>query len=141
MPLGRGVVRREGRRLAILGFGTLTAAAMAVAEALDATLVDMRFVKPLDEPLLLELAGRHQAFVTLEEAAVMGGAGSAVLECFSREGIPLPVLQLGIPDRFIDHGDQSQLLAGLGLDSRGIHQAIVDRFPELAGAAHNPSLS
>jgi len=140
VALGRGVVRREGRRLAILGFGTLTAAAMPVAEALDATLVDMRFVKPLDETLLLELATSHQAFVTLEEAAIMGGAGSAVLECFSREAIRLPVLQLGIPDRFVDHGDQAQLLAGLGLDSQGIHQAIVDRFPELAGAAHNPSL-
>ncbi len=131
VAIGRARVLRSGQRIAVLGFGPLTMAAVEVAATLDATLVDMRFVKPLDECLLLELAAHHQAFVTLEEAAIMGGAGSAVLEFFSREGLQCPVLQLGFPDRFIDHGDQAQLLSGLGLDAAGILAAVTSRFPEL----------
>ena len=128
VPLGRGVVRREGARIAILGFGTLVPAALEAAESLGATLADMRFVKPMDRELVLDLAARHDALVTLEEAAVMGGAGSAVAETLNQAGIAKPLLQLGLPDAFIDHGDQAALLAGLGLDAAGIEAAIRARF-------------
>jgi 1-deoxy-D-xylulose-5-phosphate synthase len=128
VALGRGVLRREGRRLAILGFGTLVQAGLAVAEKLDATLVDMRFVKPIDRDLILQLAQSHEAFVTLEEACIMGGAGSAVCEVLNAAGLLRPVLQLGLPDLFIDHGDQATLLAGVGLDAAGIERSIFDRF-------------
>jgi 1-deoxy-D-xylulose-5-phosphate synthase len=128
VPLGRGVVRRKGRRLAILGFGTLVQHGLTVAEKLDATLVDMRFVKPIDAELIIELAQSHDAFVTLEEAAVMGGAGSAVCEALNEAGLTKPVLQIGLPDRFIDHGDQAALRAGVGLDAAGIESRIVARF-------------
>lgn len=128
VEIGRGVVRRQGSRLALLVFGTLLPAAAQAAEALDATLVDMRFVKPIDEVLLSELAQTHEAFVTVEEAAIMGGAGSAVLEYFSRAGILRSVLQLGLPDSFIDHGDQKAILSDLGLDAAGIEAAVRQRF-------------
>jgi 1-deoxy-D-xylulose-5-phosphate synthase len=128
VPLGRGVVRREGARIAILGFGTLVQAALQAAEKLNATVVDMRFVKPIDRELVLDLAARHDALVTVEEAAVMGGAGSAVAEVLSQAGLTKPLLQLGLPDRFIDQGDQAALLAGLGLDAAGIESSIRARF-------------
>ncbi|MGB6241944.1 MAG: 1-deoxy-D-xylulose-5-phosphate synthase [Castellaniella sp.] len=128
VDIGRAVVRRQGRNVAILVFGTLLPQAAQAAQALDATLVDMRFVKPLDEALLSELAASHSLFVTLEEAAVMGGAGSAVVEYFNREAIVRPVLQLGLPDEFIDHGDQKAILAGLGLDAQGIEASIRQRL-------------
>jgi 1-deoxy-D-xylulose-5-phosphate synthase len=131
VELGKGVVRRQGETIAILAFGTLAAAALRAADALDATLVDMRFVKPLDEALLQSLADTHQAFVTVEEASIMGGAGSAVLEFFSRQGISRPVLQLGLPDRFIDHGEQTAILSDLGLDAAGIERSIRERFATL----------
>lgn len=124
VDIGRAVVRRQGQGVAVLVFGTLLAQAAQAAEALDATLVDMRFVKPLDEALLSRLAATHDLFVTLEEAAIMGGAGSAVVEYFNREAIVRPVLQLGLPDEFIDHGDQKAILAGLGLDAQGIEASI-----------------
>ncbi|MBV2181807.1 MAG: 1-deoxy-D-xylulose-5-phosphate synthase [Castellaniella sp.] len=128
VEVGRAVVRRQGRDVALLVFGTLLPQAAQAAEALDATLVDMRFVKPLDEALLAQLAGTHRLFVTIEEAAVMGGAGSAVVEYFNRDAIVRPVLQLGLPDEFIDHGDQKAILAGLGLDARGIEASIRQRL-------------
>ncbi|WP_345797639.1 1-deoxy-D-xylulose-5-phosphate synthase [Castellaniella sp. MT123] len=128
VEIGRAVVRRQGRDVALLVFGTLLPQAAQAAEALDATLVDMRFVKPLDEALLAQLAGTHRLFVTIEEAAVMGGAGSAVVEYFNRDAIIRPVLQLGLPDEFIDHGDQKAILAGLGLDARGIEASIRQRL-------------
>lgn len=131
VPLGKGVVRREGSRIAILAFGTLLPPALAAGEALDATVVDMRFVKPIDRELLGSLAASHAAFVTVEEAAIMGGAGSAVTEALNEAGVVLPVLQLGLPDQFIDHGDQVALLAGLGLDAAGIEASIRRRFSEL----------
>jgi len=134
VELGKGVVRRQGERIAILAFGTLATAALQAAEALDATLVDMRFVKPLDEALLQSLAETHQAFVSVEEASVMGGAGSAVLEFFSRRGIVRPMLQLGLPDQFIDHGEQAAILSDLGLDAAGIERSIRERF----GAPEHP---
>jgi 1-deoxy-D-xylulose-5-phosphate synthase len=128
VPLGKGVIRREGARVAILSFGTLTPAAMQAAEALGATVADMRFVKPIDRELILDLAARHEALVTLEEASVMGGAGSAAAEVLNEAGVVKPLLQLGLPDRFIDHGDQVALLAGVGLDAAGIEASIRARF-------------
>ncbi|SIP93259.1 1-deoxy-D-xylulose-5-phosphate synthase [Pseudacidovorax sp. RU35E] len=128
LPYGKGEVRREGRRIAILAFGTLLYPALEAGQALDATVVNMRWAKPLDESLLSEVAERHDALVTLEEGAVMGGAGSAVLEALQAAGIQRPVLQLGLPDRFIEHGDPARLLAGLGLDAAGIRSAIEARF-------------
>ncbi|NLY35311.1 MAG: 1-deoxy-D-xylulose-5-phosphate synthase [Alcaligenaceae bacterium] len=128
VTLGKGLVRREGTRLAILAFGPLLHAALPVAEKLNATLVDMRFVKPIDAELIKQLAASHEVFVTLEEGSVMGGAGSAVTEFMSAFGLCKPILQLGLPDRFIDHGDQAALLKSVGLDSDGIEAAIHARF-------------
>ncbi|MBK1614381.1 1-deoxy-D-xylulose-5-phosphate synthase [Rubrivivax gelatinosus] len=125
---GKGVVRREGQRTAILAFGTMLQPALAAAAKLDATVVDMRFVKPLDEALVLEMARRHDAIVTVEEGCVMGGAGSAVGECLAAAGVALPLLHLGIPDRFVEHGDPVKLLSLCGLDAEGIEASIRKRF-------------
>ena len=136
IPLGRGEVRRQGRRVAILAFGTMLGPSLAAAEALDATVANMRWVKPVDAELVAELARTHSALVTVEEHAVMGGAGSAVAESLAAQGIVAPLLQLGLPDRFIDHGEQAQLLRAEGLDAAGIEQAVRARFGEvLAGGA------
>lgn len=135
VPLGKGRVLRQGSRIAILGFGTLVQPALKAAEALGATVADMRFVKPIDEALIRELAASHDALVTLEEAAIMGGAGSAVLETLAASGLAMPVLQLGLPDLFIDHGDQAALLAGVGLDAAGIERAIRARYGALLQGA------
>ena len=134
-PWGKGVVRRNGKRIAILAFGTLLHPALAAAEMLDATVVDMRFVKPLDEALVLDLARRHESLVTVEEGSVMGGAGSAVGEYLAAAGVLIPLLQLGLPDKFVDHGEPAKLLALCGLDAAGIEQSIRKRFgsrPSLA---------
>jgi len=128
VPMGRGLVRRRGKRLALLVFGTLLPAAAKVAEQLDLTLVDMRFVKPLDTALLLDMAESHEGLVTIEEGALMGGAGSAVAEALANAAVVKPLLQLGLPDVFIDHGDQAHLLASVGLDSAGIERSIRARF-------------
>ncbi len=127
-PWGRGVVRRQGGRIAILAFGTLLHPALAAAEQLGATVADMRFVKPLDDALVLELARTHDALVTVEEGCIMGGAGSAVLECLAAAAVLVPVLQLGLPDKFIEHGDPAKLLAMCGLDAAGIESSIQQRF-------------
>jgi 1-deoxy-D-xylulose-5-phosphate synthase len=128
VPVGRGIVRRRGSKIAILVFGTLLPAAMQVADALDLSVVDMRFVKPLDQDLVREMAASHEGLVTVEEGAVMGGAGSAVTETLNQSGLVCPVLQLGLPDLFIDHGEQGALLAGVGLDAAGIEHSIRQRF-------------
>ncbi|MEQ4618757.1 MAG: 1-deoxy-D-xylulose-5-phosphate synthase [Corticimicrobacter sp.] len=128
VPLGKGVLRRQGQGIAILAFGTLAQAGLAAAERLDATLVDMRFAKPLDVELLKQVATTHQGLVTLEDGCIMGGAGSAVCETLNALGLQVPVLQLGLPDRFIDHGDQNALWAQLGLDATGIEASIRTRF-------------
>jgi len=128
LPFGKGEIRREGQRIAILAFGTLLYPALTVAESLDATVVNMRWAKPLDVELLLKVAGTHDAIVTLEEGAIMGGAGSAVLEALQAAGVQKPVLQLGLPDRFIEHGDPAKLLASIGLDAIGIEASIRERF-------------
>jgi len=135
LPFGKGEVRREGARIAILAFGTLLYPALAAGAALDATVVNMRWAKPLDTALLREMAATHEAIVTVEEGAVMGGAGSAVAEALNAAGITLPVLQLGLPDRFIEHGDPAKLLAGVGLDAPGIERAIAERFGKPAQIA------
>jgi 1-deoxy-D-xylulose-5-phosphate synthase len=125
LPVGRAQVRREGRSgLALLVFGTLLDAARQIAEALDATLVNMRYVKPLDANLVIEMATRHRALVTIEENAVAGGAGNAVGEVLACRGSPLPHLQLGIPDRFIEHGSRESCLAAAGLDAAGLRASI-----------------
>jgi 1-deoxy-D-xylulose-5-phosphate synthase len=104
--------------------------ALAAAETLDATVVNMRFVKPLDTELVLRLAQDHDALVTIEENVVMGGAGSGVAEALAAAGVTLPVLHLGLPDRFLDHGDPAELLAACGLDAPGIVAAVTARFPQ-----------
>ena len=125
LPLGRAQIRREGRSgLAILVFGTLLESARKIAERLDATLVNMRFVKPLDSALVESVADRHQALVTVEENAVMGGAGSAVAETLAAAGIQVPMLHLGVPDRFIEHGSRDTCLAAAGLDLAGLTASI-----------------
>lgn len=134
VEIGKGMVRRQGKGVAILGFGTLLPAALQAADALDATVVDMRFVKPIDAELIAQLAATHQALVTVEEGCIMGGAGSAVLESLSEQGLVIPVLQLGLPDSFIDHGEQAAILRGLGLDADGMVAAIRARFPQLERA-------
>ena len=127
-PWGKGVVRRQGSRLAILAFGTLLHPALAAAERLGATVVDMRFVKPLDEDLVLQMARSHEALITVEEGCIMGGAGSAVLECLAASNALVPVLQLGLPDEFVEHGDPGKLLSLCGLDAVGIEKSILQRF-------------
>ncbi|HVN46665.1 MAG TPA: 1-deoxy-D-xylulose-5-phosphate synthase [Steroidobacteraceae bacterium] len=125
LPIGKAQLRREGKSgLALLAFGALLAPAAAIAEAFDATLINMRFVKPLDEELILTVAARHRALVTIEENAVLGGAGSAVIELLAAEGLSLPLLQLGIPDRFIAHGSREGCLAAAGLDAAGLRSGI-----------------
>ncbi|MGB7480237.1 MAG: 1-deoxy-D-xylulose-5-phosphate synthase [Burkholderiaceae bacterium] len=128
LPLGKGEVRRQGKGIAILAFGTMVAPALAAGERLDATVVNMRFVKPLDAELVQELARSHDALVTVEEGALMGGAGAAVAEALAAAGITQPLLMLGLPDQFIDHGDAGKLLAMHGLDADGIVASIRKRF-------------
>jgi 1-deoxy-D-xylulose-5-phosphate synthase len=136
-PWGKGVVRQRGQRIAILAFGTLLHASLKAAQSLGATVADMRFAKPLDSELVLELAGSHDGLVTVEEGCIMGGAGSAVLECLAAAGLAVPVLQLGLPDVFTEHGDPAKILSMCGLDASGIEQAILQRYgsrPALAAA-------
>ena len=137
LPVGRGEIRRQstapkGSRIAILAFGTMVAPSLAAAEALDATVANMRFVKPVDAELIRELAQTHDALVTIEEGCIMGGAGSACIESLLANGVVRPVLQLGLPDSFIDHGDPAKLLAECGLDGAGIERSIRARFFEPA---------
>ncbi len=124
LPIGKGQLRREGRRVALLAFGSMVAPALQAAEELDASVVNMRFVKPLDVPLVLDMATHHDLLVTVEENVVAGGAGSAVNECLHHHGVEKPVLNLGLPDRFVEHGRQEELLALCGLDAAGIVEAV-----------------
>ena len=128
LPFGKGEIRRQGQRIAILAFGTLLYPVLEAAEALGATVVNMRWAKPLDTELLLQVAHSHEALVTVEEGAVMGGAGSAVLEALQAAALVRPVLQLGLRDEFIEHGDPAKLLSLQGLDAAGIRQAIERRY-------------
>jgi 1-deoxy-D-xylulose-5-phosphate synthase len=125
LPVGKAQTRREGRSgLAILVFGTLLEPALKIAERLDATIVNMRWIKPLDEDLVIAVASRHRAIITIEENATIGGAGSAVGELLASEGLLIPLLQLGIPDRFIEHGSRDSCLVAAGLDAGGLTSSI-----------------
>ena len=132
LPIGKGELRRDSKRranrIAILSFGSMLHPALAAAEEIDATVANMRFVKPIDVELIEWLAKSHEALVTVEENVVAGGAGSAVAEALADKGIVMPILHLGLPDEFIDHGDPALLLARCGLDAKGIAAAIVERF-------------
>ena len=138
LPFGKAELRRQGAGVAILAFGTLLYPALAAAEKLGATVVNMRWAKPLDTAMLLQVAASHAALVTVEEGAIMGGAGSAVGEALQAADIDKPLLQLGLQDKFTEHGDPAQLLAEQGLDAGGIEAAIRARFGEVLAAA-NPS--
>jgi len=124
LPVGKGEIRRTGQGIALLAFGSLVPAALAAGEELDATVANMRFVKPLDVDLIVELAGNHSLLVSIEENAVIGGAGSEIERVLAERGMKVKFLRLGLPDRFIDHGEQNQLLAELGLDKNGIVRAV-----------------
>ena len=135
LPWGQAELRRrttltagQGKRIAILAFGTVLHPALAAADKLDATVANMRFAKPLDTAMVAELARTHDALVTVEEGCIMGGAGSAVGECLAAAGIAVPLLQLGLPDEFIEHGDPAKLMAMLGLDAAGIEASVRRRF-------------
>jgi 1-deoxy-D-xylulose-5-phosphate synthase len=130
LPIGKAELRRRGRGLALLSFGVMLAPAAIIAGELDATLVNMRFVKPLDEAMIVELARTHDGFVTLEDNAIAGGAGSAVAECLAAHGIVKPILHLGLPDVYLEHGSRDEVLAMAGLDLPGIRRAIHARFPQ-----------
>lgn len=135
LEIGKGEIKRRGQKIAILAFGSMVAPALAAGEALDATVANMRFVKPLDVELVRQLAAEHDYLVTVEEGCIMGGAGAAVAEALAAEGIVKPLQMLGLPDQFIDHGDPAKLLASVGLDGAGITAAIRQRVasaPRLA---------
>jgi len=134
LPFGKAQVRREGKGIAILAFGTLLYPALQAAEKLGATVVNMRWAKPLDVELLLQVASSHDALVTAEDGAIMGGAGSAVSEALHAAGVVKPVLHLGLADEFIEHGDPAQLMAMQGLDAAGIEASVIARFGDLMQA-------
>jgi 1-deoxy-D-xylulose-5-phosphate synthase len=131
LPIGKADLRRRGGGVALLAFGAMVAPALKAAERINATVVDMRFVKPLDEVLLLDLAQSHAGFVTIEDNALMGGAGSAVTELLHARGLALPVLQLGLSDQFLEHAAREELLAHEGLDAAGIERSVRHRFGTL----------
>ena len=131
IEIGKGVVRRQGKTVALLVFGVQLSEALQVAEKLDATVVDMRFVKPLDEALVLELAANHELLVTIEENAIMGGAGAAVGEFLSREAVLKQLLHLGLPDTYVEHAKPAQMLAECGLDAAGIEASVRARMVKL----------
>jgi 1-deoxy-D-xylulose-5-phosphate synthase len=135
LPFGKGEVRRTGKGVAILAFGTMLYPALQAAAPLNASVANMRWAKPLDTELLFTLAAQHQALVTVEEGALMGGAGSAVLEALQDAGINIPVLRLGLPDVFTEHGDPVKILSSLGLDAAGIEASVRARFSLLLQAA------
>jgi 1-deoxy-D-xylulose-5-phosphate synthase len=128
-------VRREGRQIALLAFGPMLEPCMDVGEALGATVVNMRFIKPLDEAMILDLAARHDLIVTVDENAIHGGAGSAVNLCLAAHGVTTDVLNLGLPDRFIEHGGRGDMLRDAGLDAAGIEAAVRERMALRAAAS------
>ena len=128
LPIGKGEIRRKGQKIAILAFGSMVAPSMGAADLLNSTVANMRFVKPLDVELVKQLAADHDFLVTVEEGCIMGGAGAAVAEALAAEGITKPIQMLGLPDKFIDHGDPAKLLALVGLDATGIAASIKARF-------------
>ncbi len=131
LPIGRGEQVRRGERVALLAFGSMVSAALAAGDRLNASVANMRFIKPLDSELILQLASEHELLVTVEENAIAGGAGSGVAELLAAHGLVVPLLQLGLPDRFIEHGDRSGLLTEQGLDADGIFRASSERLATL----------
>ncbi|GAB2866769.1 1-deoxy-D-xylulose-5-phosphate synthase [Pseudoduganella ginsengisoli] len=140
IEIGKGEVKRQGKKIAILAFGSMVAPSLGAAEQLDATVANMRFVKPLDVELVKLLAATHDVLVTVEEGCIMGGAGAAVAEALANEAIVKPVLMLGLPDKFIDHGDPAKLLSLAGLDANGIAASIKARFGTLPAGSDEPRL-
>ncbi|MBO9827114.1 1-deoxy-D-xylulose-5-phosphate synthase [Xanthomonas sp. A2111] len=138
LPIGKAQLRAQGHTVALLAFGAPLAAAEQVGRELGLTVVNMRFVKPLDRALLLELAQSHEGFVTIEDNVVAGGAGSGVAELLNAEGVLRPVLHLGLPDAFQHHASREQLLAEAGIDAAGIRAAVLQRWPQLAASASAP---
>jgi 1-deoxy-D-xylulose-5-phosphate synthase len=134
LPIGKAEVRRRGARIALLAFGATLAAAEQVGAELGLTVVNMRFVKPLDRALLMELAQSHDGFATIEDNVVAGGAGSGVAELLAASDVTLPVLHLGLPDAFQHHASREELLSEAGLDVAGIRAAVTGRWPGLARA-------
>lgn len=130
LPVGKGELRRSGKKIAILAFGSMLAPALSAAETLDATVANMRFVKPLDTALIQQLAREHDLLVTVEENVIQGGAGSAVSECLAQHGLTNPVMLLGLPDAFIEHGDPVKMLSECGLDAAGIVASVRQKYPE-----------
>jgi len=128
LEIGKGVTLRQGKDIAILNFGTLLPAALEAADKLNATVCDMRWVKPLDEALISELVSSHKLIVTLEENSIAGGAGSGVAETISAQGVSIPIMHLGLPDIYIDHGKREKILSAIGLDAKGIHHSIKQRL-------------
>ena len=141
LPIGHALVRRRGSRLALLAFGAMVPIAEKIGVAFDLTVVNMRFVKPLDRATVLELARTHEGFVTLEDNAVMGGAGSAVAELLAAENIALPIQHLGLPDAWLEHASREQVLAEAGLDVDGVRDALLARWPLLSATGHAPKIA
>ena len=141
LPIGKGEMRRKGNRVALLAFGSMLAPALTAAAGLDASVANMRFVKPIDAELLSELARTHELLVSLEENTVIGGAGSEVARCLENLGLNTPLLRLGLPDRFIDHGDSAQLLSQLGLDAVGIAASVNHAVNNLSNLVGNDIIS
>jgi 1-deoxy-D-xylulose-5-phosphate synthase len=134
LPIGKAQVRRHGAGVALLAFGAVLPAALQVGEELGLTVVNMRFIKPLDRDLIIELASSHEALVTLEDNVVAGGAGSGVAELLAEHGRTVPMLHLGLPDAFQHHASREQLLAEAGLDAAGIRDSVLRRWPKLPAA-------
>jgi 1-deoxy-D-xylulose-5-phosphate synthase len=128
LPVGKAEIRRWGKGIALLAFGSMVSVAEAVAASIDATVVNMRFVKPLDEATIMRMAATHHRLVTLEENAVAGGAGGAVNECLAARDVRVPIRNIGLPDHFIDQGERGELLAGCGLDAAGILQILEENM-------------
>jgi len=128
IPIGKGLYCRMGKNVAILAFGSMVSPAIEAANALDATVVNMRFVKPLDEALILDVVRNHQLIITIEENRIQGGAGSAVNEFILNNNMLISIMNLGLPDQFIDHGNHQQMLRECGLDAEGIAESIQQRL-------------
>jgi 1-deoxy-D-xylulose-5-phosphate synthase len=141
LPIGQAEVRRRGSQLALLAFGALVPVAEQLGAEFDLTVVNMRFVKPLDRTMLLDLARTHAGFVTLEDNAVMGGAGSAVAELLAAEGIVMPIQHHGLPDAWLEHASREQILADAGLDLSGVRSAVLARWPQIEAAINAPKIA
>jgi 1-deoxy-D-xylulose-5-phosphate synthase len=128
LPLGKGEIRRQGKRVALLAFGSMLTPALKAGQALDATVANMRFVKPMDNELVRQLAVGHELLVSIEENALIGGAGAEVARALEEAGLDVPLLRLGLPDHFIDHGDSALLLAEVGLDEAGITRSVTAKL-------------